>query len=174
VKRLFEMVAKKYRQVMVQVYIPVYDVQGDSILLPVDVNDRASWSAFKQELISKFIDQFDGNFQKRYHKPLDEFGKGKYKNNAMNRRLDRVGVAYDKAIALKQRLTSLVHNRNFIIKGEQEFFDTLSRKWTGSDDSFVRDMRAKGLTYKQIGARLFRSSSSISSRVYRQRKRSNK
>jgi hypothetical protein len=139
----------------VKAYIPEYDLQGTDVEI-ADVMKKEDWERTKQTLITDFIRNFSDIFRKKYKTDFDDFGKGFYKDNAVNRRLGRVGKPYDKGVGLRNRLTEMLRNRQIKVTGFPKFFIS-GKRWTEKERKYVFDMASKGLKAKQISMRLLRT-----------------
>lgn len=141
-------------------YISEYDLQGEDIELPDEVPEE-EWIKIKQTLITDFINKFKAVFRKKYNMDFNEFGKGFYTDNEMNRRLNRVGKHYDKAIKFKDRINEIIKERNIKVRGMPAFrapeFVMRYRRWQEKEHFEVKKLAEIGLTAKQISFKLLRT-----------------
>ena len=130
-------------------YLSEYDIQGDESEIPLGVNTVEEWEKFKQSSINDFIGKFAVNFEKfgfvsnakktsydgytptssrvkGYN--FSDFGKGTYADNIQNKRLNRVGLTYDKAEALKDTLKLMLRNKQVNIRDEGEALKGITKR----------------------------------------------
>lgn len=172
------------RRLKVKIYLPKYDTQGEEQTIPDTVVDKRSWEKFKQTAIRDFVDDFKVHFKQRgFVSPqtkqrikgfdFDNFGKGVYANNEMNRRLGRVGMSYDKGAKLREVMTDAVRMRNVEVENEAEIMGLVMHgiKWKRLEVNALKRLRIKGLKAKQIAKRLGRTVKAQYNLVYRLKKK---
>lgn len=149
----------------VSFYVPVYDIQSEEKNIPKDVDTEDEWDRFKQKKVSEFLDNFEVRFEKGGFQSnpneisydgstppsrrisgyeFEDFGKGVYSDNEMNRRLNRVGEPYDRGEELREKIKKMVNNKNVKVSDEVGALKGIVERIKKEDPLLVPDNPKRG------------------------------